>query len=495
MRTGGRWVHVADKILLTLLALWLVALPLPFGGVIDAARPLIIACPIVLAACAATVRSVMLRERSVVGAATASYRWFTLAALVYLSAVALQLLPLPHALVRIISPEAARIWAGAHEVASLAGVAHMPAWRLSVDPAATTVEFFRIVGLLAAFQCAAMLVRDHQRRMLLVPVLAVSTAFQVLYGVREAALGTYAIWGWRNTKIYDRVTGTFVNPNHYAHYLAIAVPLIVFAVAALVRDAVPRHDAPWKERIAVALSHHAMQIGLLVIAAIGCLAGILLAQSRGALFSLAAGTALVAAVTHARTSATHVRAATSAFIVLGAVLLTALGLVLFLGRERTVDRFRPSDTETATLGGRRVGISAGLAVMRAFPVAGSGAGTFESVVTMAPAVHPEVIYQHVHNDFVETAATLGIGAALLVGLFGAAGIRSLGSLAWGAESEQLRWRRRALTVAALGSIAIAMLHAMIDFNFYIPANPATLAVIVGAAVAPLTHDRRTRRAV
>ena len=58
---------------------------------------------------------------------------------------------------------------------------------------------------------------------------------------------------------------------------------------------------------------------------------------------------------------------------------------------------------------------------------------------------------------------------------------------------ELSWRRRAFQVAALASLTIAMVHALFDFNFHIPSNPATLAAIVGAAVASVDHDRRTRR--
>jgi hypothetical protein len=47
----------------------------------------------------------------------------------------------------------------------------------------------------------------------------------------------------------------------------------------------------------------------------------------------------------------------------------------------------------------------------------------------------------------------------------------------------MSWRRRAFKAAALTSVAIAMIHALVDFNFFIPANPITLAAIAGAAVA------------
>jgi hypothetical protein len=33
-------------------------------------------------------------------------------------------------------------------------------------------------------------------------------------------------------------------------------------------------------------------------------------------------------------------------------------------------------------------------------------------------------------------------------------------------------------------VTIAAVHALVDFNFFIPANAATIAAIAGAAVAP-----------
>jgi O-antigen ligase len=105
----------------------------------------------------------------------------------------------------------------------------------------------------------------------------------------------------------------------------------------------------------------------------------------------------------------------------------------------------------------------------------------------------EVIYHHAHNDFAEMAATTGtlgfvIGTVALLG-----GYAALVRLTFGERSAEITWSRRAFQVAALASLTIAMIHALFDFNFYIPANPATLAAIAGASVASLDHDKRIRR--
>ena len=66
-------------------------------------------------------------------------------------------------------------------------------------------------------------------------------------------------------------------------------------------------------------------------------------------------------------------------------------------------------------------------------------------------------------------------------------------MTFGPSSRELTSIRRAYQTAALLSITIALVHAFFDFNFFIPANPSTLAAIAGAAVASVDHDRRTRR--
>jgi hypothetical protein len=65
-------------------------------------------------------------------------------------------------------------------------------------------------------------------------------------------------------------------------------------------------------------------------------------------------------------------------------------------------------------------------------------------------------------------------------------------MTFGTHSRELTWRRCAFQAAALASLTAALVHALLDFNFFIPANPATLSVILGAAVASVDHDKRTR---
>lgn len=102
---------------------------------------------------------------------------------------------------------------------------------------------------------------------------------------------------------------------------------------------------------------------------------------------------------------------------------------------------------------------------------------------MTYAGSPEVISNHAHDDYIEVLATTGIIGLLAALIPLLAGYVALMRATFGAGAAELTWTRRAFQAVALTSITTALLHALIDFNFFIPANPATLAAIAGTAAA------------
>jgi hypothetical protein len=480
-----RGTLTAERGCLTLFFAWLAWLPLPFGSNIPAARLPLIAVPLLLCAIAAAVRLYATRDRSTNIQPTRAWIIWGVGALVFLCAGGLQLIPLPNALHRALSPDSFAIWTSATRAASLAGASAGSPFPLTVDPRATELELFRLAAVVAAFIAAALLIRSHARRTVLAAVLCASAAFQALYGIREAALQRYEIWGWTNKLIFNRVTGTFVNPNHFAHYVAIVLPLALFLMAAAWHAAGPR-DLPPGRRLVLLLEQHILTVGFALFAAAACVTGILLAQSRGAILSLGAGLLAVAGMLPGR------RVARVAFSAAAGVVLFA-ALVLFLGPERTVGRFIPNEFERQTLVGRRIGIESAFALWQRFSIFGTGLGTFERVVSMEQKQDLGKIYHHAHNDYAEigaTGGTLGFTIAFVT-LLG--GYVALVRMTFGTAAQEVTWRRRAFQTAVLASVTIAMVHALFDFNFFIPSNPPTLAAMCGAAVASLNHDRRARR--
>jgi O-antigen ligase len=441
-----------------------------------------VAVPFFCCAMICAIRLTRVRSRE---AMPRAWTMWTTGGLLFLAAGALQLVPLPPVLQRWIEPSSAELWAEATRMATLSGVAAPSLRPLTLDPQRTTWEVVRVAGILAAFVSASLLVRTQQRRMVLAGALLLASMFQSAYGIREAALQRYAIWGWLNRLVHNRATGTFVNPNHYAHYVAIIVPIAFFLLATAWRDA-GRERMPLTQRLSAMIERRPWLTAAGGLSVFVSLAGLMLAQSRGALLALAlASTTTIACLSRRKRAAGITALAAAAALV--------VTLVLLLGRERTIERFMPTDVERKTLVGRTVGATIAVRLWLRFPLMGSGWGTFDEVASLEQTRDVDRLYNHAHNDYLEIASTSGTVGATIAIVTLLAGAADLWRRTWGAGAAEISFRRRAWQAAALTSLCLAMVHALFDFNFFIPANPATLAVILGVAVAPIDYDRRSRR--
>jgi len=279
-------------------------------------------------------------------------------------------------------------------------------------------------------------------------------------------------------------------------------------VAALAWRQTGATTMPLRRRIVLLFEKALPMFGISVILFVGCVAGILLAQSRGALAATFAGFVFFGVVgarreRHPDLEVLRVRRrirsrrSVALSIAAGIFVLAALifGLVEFLGRERTIARFDPTQAQRATLVGRTTGITAALEIWQRFPILGSGFGTFGDVVSMVQTKDLDHIYTHAHDDYAEVLATTGAAGFVVAGIALFGGVILIARDVMRRPRQSGSWRRRAFEMAALWSIAAALTHALIDFNLFIPANAATLALIAGAAVArrvrePLAESER-----
>jgi O-antigen ligase len=460
----------SDLWLFVLLLAYLVWVPMPFGSASDESQLPLIIPPLLI--CAMTAFLYVRRERPLQLTRPALI-WTTGGAL-FVLLIGLQLVPMPMALLRVLSPQSAAIWGRAGRVASLAGVSMPSLYPITLDPSTTALHFFRVLAYLATFLAAMILVRDKLRRMVLVCVLAALAVFEAVYAVHEATLGRYAIWGWKNVLIFGRATGTFVNPNSFAHYAAILLPMTLFISANAWHTAAPA-GALFSRRFVKLMETRFIPFSCGLLAALACVVAVLVSESRGATLAIIGGFAIVGGI--ARPGR---RAVLRGALVAAAVTAAIVAAIFVLGRTETMDRLEQS--KASQLGARMASIVGAVRIWESFPIFGSGAGTYQDAVLMTRATSSAVLANHAHDDYAEILATTG-GLGFLVSvvsLFG--GFAALMRNAFGEQGEPMSWRRRAFKAAALTSIAIAMIHALVDFNFFIPANPITLAAIAGAAV-------------
>jgi O-antigen ligase len=433
--------------LLGVLLLWA---PLPFGGVTTWAEASLQGlgfCALALAM-AAIDRPADLRPALLPAAALAA---------VALVGV-LQALPWPAGVVARLAPEHARL----HDrAAALLGAAAAGPARLSLAPAASRAAALTWAAAAACLLAGGVAGRRRYRRRWLGGAVIAIALFEVFFGARNANAGERTLWGVEVPVAASRLRGTFFNPNHLALYLEIALALVFAWGWWAARRA--RAEEPIDRRL--------LALAPPVLVWLTLFAGLSFTASRGGLVAALAGIVaqgVLLAFSQRRWAPAMLGVAVGAA---GVAALFAVGLQA--GPARILSTL-PFDV---SLEARRRAWSATFALWQAFPLTGTGLGTFRDGFTLVQPAELDATWWHAHSGPVELLATTGPAGLLLAGAgLVALALRLLAVLRRGRRTED-----RAAGLAVLGALASVGVHEWFDFGLTIPANALTLAVLAGAA--------------
>jgi len=383
----------------------------------------------------------------------------------------LQAVPLPEAAIRAVSPQTVAVrgstapdGAALKAETDLLGVAPMSLDAeptLSVEPGATASALRTGVAL-----CALLIVATHVAATrgirLLCLLLLVSAAFQALYGLIVLASGYDRIWNVAKKAYLDSATGTFVNRNHFADYLAMTLPCGAALWVAGLRRTTTRGQRWFVRTFSSEGSRNLLGLLALLIG----MAGLLVSFSR-------AGIALgVAAVTATLWLGTRFRPPTTRLVIVVLAIAIALIPLAQLGADALWNRFEDSAEDFSKPGSRGMVWGDTLELARAFPVFGSGFGTFSAVYPKYRSPDVRYFYAHAHNDLIQFVAEGGaIGAILLLALLAFVARRLFAAI---------RGQFGVLGIGMGVGLSATLLHALIDFNFHLPANAALAAVLAGS---------------
>jgi len=372
-----------------------------------------------------------------------------------------QLLPLPPPLLQAISPIGHARYEGA-----LLGNSALPAsssWHpLSLYPFAT----WRTLLLLFAYVGVFYLVLYHvhstaQIRRLLTALLLIGS-FEALYGL-------YRHFSNQPILAAGRASGTFINPNHYAGYLEIIIPLSLALL--LIFAPPPSPGISFRRRIiALANSQRPTLVGLTFLGLLIMVVAVIFSISRAGIISLAASLLFfVLGSLYFR------RGRRWTFVVL-LLVSGALLLGLWEGLGPVEERFLKA-SESAL--GRYEIWPAAMTMVKDFPLLGTGLGTFSSVFLGYQRAFPSAYFDHAHNDYLEILSETGwTGFLLLL----AASLIFIASTLARLSKVQAR-EARLIALGGLSAIFGLLIHSLFDFNLAIPSNALSLAVAAG-----LTHQ-------
>jgi O-antigen ligase len=379
--------------------------------------------------------------------------------------LAFQVVPLPKFIVRLLSPATY-----AFHKAFAPGFANRGFLSLSVAPAQTFREGLELMTyVLVGFLLIRTITRGNQIRRIILFLVGMG-AFEALYGLYELSTKNPHILFYKKIYNLESVTGTFVNRSHFSGYLEMIVPLAIGLIIARM-DIFSMGGEGLKEKILhMAGKRHLTNI-LLTAAVIVMSLGIIFSQSRAGIFVLVFTFILFLEfiVFHFSRFGPRRRWIRN-FIGITFLLITIIAL--YIGIGSTIQRFALDNLLQES---RPLYWSNVTRIIAAFPILGTGLGTFVSVYpAYEKLAGPELLLVHAHNDLLEYFSELGaVGMVFLLG-----GILYMGLHAF------LSWRERknpdvkGIVLGGTISLIVILIHSLTDFNLHIPANMLLFAIVL-----------------
>jgi len=401
-------------------------------------------------------------------------RWIDLMLIAALAVIGLQMVPLPSALVRVISPATPALQ-DAYALQSF--VSWSP---LSIHPAATRVSFgIALTAALTFWTAREAFSRGGTRRA--ARLLAwVGLACAVISLAQRATAPKTVLWKWSVPDPRALPFGFFVDRNQLAMWLILAISLVVGYLAMHVHARMTDRTRPDLHTVVVAL----FERGALVICA--CVAVMVLTLA--ATLSRSGFVGLVGA---GLAGAGLARADRKRVLLVGAAAAIVLGAAAaWLNLEGLTQRI------VTTASGSEFDATGRLAIWREsarivhdFPLLGTGAGTFADAMFVYQQTAREVLFNNAHDEYLQLQTEGGI-VLLIVSL---AGIALMAKAARARIAGDVGAHRYLRVGACAGLTGIAI-QSIWEAGLRAPANLLLVAIVAAIAVRPIARADTTSTA-
>lgn len=402
--------------------------------------------------------------------------------------IAVQLLPLPQAALVRISPGAdaflrqydlsyARPAAPLEAGGTPEAPAPLPAHPLSLDPGRT------LLGL-TLFTCFALFLLGLTRlisrvgaRPLAVAITALGLLLTCLAMIQialnprgESHILVYGFW---EPRYGGNAFGPFINRNHFAGWMLMAVPAALALFYATLEPSLTPSSGSERFAARWLAGSDAGRLGLFAFSGLVMGVALMMTGSRSGVASFAAGIALMAWTIVRRQPGRVARV-----LVATAFAALLLGALAWAGADVTLGKFFAYEN-VGTAGGRIATWHDTLRIIRDFPLTGTGLDAYGPAMVLYQTSARDLFYQEAHNDYLQVAAEGG----LLVG------VPVLCAIAIFVRDVRRRFREAPkvgttywLRVGAVIGLVSIALQSVFEFSLQMPGNAALFALLGAVAL-------------
>jgi O-antigen ligase len=387
------------------------------------------------------------------------------------AAGALQLVPVPTAVLTRLSPATPAILAS-HDLVFAGDARWAP---LSIRPPSTVVAIVSLIALSLYLLGLPGLISPRTLRSL-PGSLAIFAAALALYGIytRETNLGLiYGFWQPQDGGGGNQF-GPFINRNHFGGWMLMTLGLLIGSLFGRLEGTL-RGSTGGRSRLLELLSSRAASSFLLksAVVILGVVA-IFWALSRSSIIGLAAMATLFAWLAAQRRRLGTTRRGL-AVVALGAALVAG---VAWRGPDRVVSWFQDDRNLLSRIEAWRDAWD----VIRAFPIFGTGLNTFGEAMLFYQKRNAGFHMAQAHNDYLQLAAEGGLLVVVPAVVAAVLLTRAIVGNVRAARPESRGYWIRA--GAAIGMVAIAI-QEVVEFSLQIPVNAFLFATLAAAALAPV----------
>ena len=355
-------------------------------------------------------------------------------------------------------------------------------WRtLSLYPHATRTELLKIMSYLGVFLLIVNYVDSKKKLIGISTVIAFSGILVALVGMAQKVAGVPKIYGFWEPHFKSDASffGPFVNPNHFAGYMELVIPLSIGLLISKWRhvgESGLRGIRGFLIKIGTEEGCKLILFGFLVVLMVGAL---FLSSSRGGVISFL-GSVMFFLFLFVKKEKERRN-----FLVMVVLLISVFSLLIWMGIRPLLEEFssvqnlsRDYDIQYRFQNWRD-----SATLIRDFPLFGVGLEAFSSIFPTYKTSGLQYYYLYLENDYLQLLCEMGIlGCGVLLWFIASLFLR-VGSGPLGNEAEGMSSAHYISLCGCLTGVVAIMIHSFWDFNMHIPSNGLLLSMIIGLALA------------
>ena len=357
-------------------------------------------------------------------------------------------------------------------------------WRsISLYSHATRTGLLKIISYLGVFLLIINYV-DTKRELVWVSTAVVySGIFVTLVGIIQKLGGASRIyWFWEPFFKQDAsFFGPFVNPNHFAGYMEMVIPVAIGLFIWQWRNLLRDQARGFREFLIKIGSEDGCKLILFSFLIIVMVGALFLSSSRGGVISFLGSMIFLLLMVNKREKGKR-----NLFILVG-LLISIFSFLIWMGIKPLLEEFgaiqdvsRDYDIQYRFQNWKDT-----TKIVRDFPLFGVGLGTFAAIFPKYKSIDLQYHYLYLENDYLQLLCEMGIVGFGVFFWFMLSFFREVRSRCSKYEAERTSSIHFICLYGSLTGIVAIMIHSFWDFNMHIPSNALLLTMLISLAIAGL----------